>query len=101
PSATAGPGRRPKRRAIFRSRRPPSKICASAKPPALAARSSGQTVACNSQCMTRRSAIYSFFERGAALSREQFLQPFGDLLGRTFVGEAGGEPALRVHDIDD
>src|SRR5262249_16928928 len=33
--------------------------------------------------------------------REQFLQPFGDLLGGTLVGEAGGEAALRIHHVDD
>src|SRR5712675_2445880 len=37
----------------------------------------------------------------AAPLGQQFLQPFGDLLGGALVGEAGGEAALRVHHIDD
>src|SRR6266404_6456773 len=39
--------------------------------------------------------------RGSRPSAQQLLQPFGDLLGGALVGEAGGEPALRVHYIDD
>src|SRR6202047_16420 len=34
-------------------------------------------------------------------SPDQLLQPLGNLLRGTLVGEASGEPALRIHHIDD